>query len=169
MSQYDIYIIYHRSDIEITRRCVQILKAQGYSCFVDFDSLMNSSFEEQVFEAINGSKCILLIYGKNTESSQYVRREVEFAMEHGIHIIPMLLSDIDSDSWYFGKLAAPICGPIEVREKLLIRHIKAIVGDPNNRNKSSVSYCPCPSIPRDSCPTKTSNNHRWIFLSSYLC
>lgn len=166
MSRYDIYIIYHRADIETARKCVQLLKAQGYSCFVDFDSLQNDSFEEQVFEAINGSKCILLIYSKNTESSQYVRREVEFALEHGIQIIPMLLSGIDSASWYFGKLTAPIYGPIEVREKQLIQHVKAIVGDPSVSVASeSYDYCPCPS------PSKrTTNNRRFHYTSIiFLC
>lgn len=164
MSRYDIYIIYHRTDIETTRKCAQILRAQGYSCFVDFDSLMNNSFEEQVFEAINGSKCIILIYSKNTEFSQYVRREVEFAMEHGIQIIPLLLSDIDSDSWYFGKFTSPIHSPIEVLEKQLIQHVKAIVDAPDNGNESSASYSPCTAIPRDSYSTKTSNNYRWIIF-----
>ena len=171
MSRYDIYIIYHRADIETARKCVQLLKAQGYSCFVDFDSLQNDSFEEQVFEAINGSKCILLIYSKNTESSQYVRREVEFAMEHGIHIIPILLSDIESTSWYFGKLTAPIYDPIEALEKHLLKHAEAVVGSPNRVvSPKSHNYSAFPSIP----PKKSISNKRFhyaiiIFLCIVVC
>ena len=63
----DLYISYSRSDYDGARMIVDVLQKQGYSCFVDFNNLGSGTFDEQIFEAINSSKCFVLLYYQERE------------------------------------------------------------------------------------------------------
>ena len=72
--KYDLYISYSRADYDGARMIVDVLQKQGYSCFVDFDELDAGEIEKQLFDAINNSRCLLLVYSQHVESSQYILR-----------------------------------------------------------------------------------------------
>ena len=141
--KYDLYISYSRADYDGARMIVDVLQKQGYSCFVDFDELDAGEIEKQLFDAINNSRCLLLVYSQHVESSQYIRREVEFALENGIKILPILLSEFKEVSWYKERFAnvncIRICDgvlPSEVIEQLL-HCVKSILGESEQRESSS--------------------------------
>ena len=158
--KYDLYISYSRADYNGARMIVDVLQKQGYSCFVDFAKLGSGTFDEQIFGAINSSKCFVLLYSPQVESSQFIRREVEFALENGIKIFPILLSEFAEVSWYKDRLATITC--IKCREgvfssetsKHLLHRIKSLIGESEKRMFS-------PAYPTDSmpnCSPSSSNN-----------
>lgn len=133
--KYDIYISYSKANYEIGHNIVDKLQNQGYSCFDIFNDLKDGKFEEKTFEAINSSKCFLLLYSQQVETSQFIRREVEFALENGIEILPILLSEFKEVSWYKDRFTTTnsirICDGLlssEVIEQLL-QSVSRILGE----------------------------------------
>lgn len=143
INKYNIYISYSRADYETARKIVGILQRQGYSCFVDFQSIGTSTFDEQIYDAINNSNCFLLLYSQQVESSQFVRREVEFALQNGIKFLPILLTNVEKISWYKNKFANVNCirfddGVLssEANEKL-VQSVRSILGEPKIMKQAS--------------------------------
>lgn len=143
-SKYDIYISYCHADYESARMLVDFLQEQGYSCFVvEFNNIYSGTFDEQIFEAITSSKYFLLLYSQHVESSQYIRREVEFAHENGINILPVLLTEFEEVSWYKEILAK--INPFEFYDRelssekgvQLINWIINLIGEPEKRRQPS--------------------------------
>lgn len=136
--KYDLYISYSRADYDGARMIVDVLQKQGYSCFVDFDELDAGEIEKQLFEAINNSRCLLLVYSQHVESSQFIRREVEFAIENGTKVLPILLSEFKEVSWYKERFSTINCiklcnvEPSETRKQLLY-DVSRIIGESEKR------------------------------------
>lgn len=157
--KYDLYISYSRADYDGARMIVDVLQKQGYSCFVDFDELDAGEIEKQLFDAINNSRCLLLVYSQHVESSQYIRREVEFALENGIKILPILLSDFEEVSWYRDKFANVNCiklcyvEPSETRKQLLYGVSRIIGESAKRKHYSEDDYESMPN-----CAPSSSNN-----------
>lgn len=155
----DIYISYSQADYETARKIVGVIQRQGYPCFVDYLNLDSGKFDEQIFEAINSSKCFLLLYSQHVESSQFIRREVESALENGIKILPILLSEFEVVSWYKDRFSQinyiRICDGVlslEVIEQLL-HGVNCILGE--SEKKSSIGFS-SESMPN--CAPSSSNN-----------
>lgn len=157
--KYDLYISYSRADYDGARMIVDVLQKQGYSCFVDFDELDAGEIEKQLFDAINNSRCLLLVYSQHVESSQYIRREVEFALESGIKILPILLSEFKEVSWYKERFAAINCiklcyvEPSETRKQLLYGVSRIIGESAKRKHYSEDDYESMPN-----CAPSSSNN-----------
>lgn len=157
--KYDIYISYSRADYDAARMIVDVLQKQGYSCFVDFAKLGSGTFDEQIFDAINNSGCLLLVYTQHVESSQFIRREVEFAIENGIKILPILLSEFKEVSWYKERFAAINCiklcnvEPSETRKQLLYGVSRIIGESAKRKHYSEDDYESMPN-----CAPSSSNN-----------
>lgn len=156
----DLYISYSRSDYDGARMIVDVLQKQGYSCFVDFNNLGSGTFDEQIFEAINSSKCFVLLYSHYVESSQFIRREVEFALENGIKILPILLSEFKEVSWYKDRFETTNCirlcdeNPLSEANKQLLQGVNRIIGESEKRKHySEDDYESMPN-----CAPSSSNN-----------
>lgn len=183
-NKYDIYISYSRADYETARKIVDVLQKQGYSCFVDFNNLVSGIFDEQIFDAINNSRCLLLVYSQHVESSQFIRREVEFALENNIQILPILLSEFKEVSWYKERFSTINCiklcnvEPSETRKQLLY-DVSRIIGESEKRNHyseddyESMPNC-APSSSKntedvDYCPNHASNRKVYSKRSKRGC
>lgn len=154
-NKYDLYISYSRANHDTARTIADLLQRQGYSCFVDFNSLDSGTFEEQIFVAINSSSCFVLLYSQHVDSSQFIRREVEFALENDIKIIPILLSEFKDVSWYKDRFATINCIRLcdgglssEASDKLL-QNIRTILGESEiekhftaSSSESMLNYAP---------------------------
>lgn len=158
--KYDLYISYSRSDYDGARMIVDVLQKQGYSCFFDFNNLGSGTFDEQIFEAINSSKCFVLLYSHYVESSQFIRREVEFALENGIKILPILLSEFKEVSWYKDRFETTNCirlcdkNPLSEANKQLLQGVNRIIGESEKRK----NYSGEESVSMPNCAPLSSNN-----------
>lgn len=135
MEKYHVYIRYSIVDNEIVQAIVHFLQEQGLTLFVDYDNSSTGILQDRIYNAINNSMCILLIYSKSIESSQFTRREIEFAIENGVKVIPVFLSDIDEVSWYNSILSDKkliLSGDLEFTQefkKKLLSIIAETIGD----------------------------------------
>lgn len=101
MKKYDIFISYRRSSFEVANMIALKLMMQGYSVFIDVESLHGGRFNDQLYNAIDRCKDFLLILQPNTldkcyDEDDWVRQEVCRAISSKKNIVPIMLNDF---SW----------------------------------------------------------------------
>lgn len=100
---YDIFISYRRDGgKELARPLKSELELRGYRVFLDFDELKDGIFDRRIMEAIDAAPIFIVILSPHAldrcvDADDWVRREIEYALEHGRHFIP-----IDPDRSFTG-------------------------------------------------------------------
>ena len=93
--KYDVFISYRRkSCVDDARLLQQALKSRGYNVFFDYDSLRDGKFDTKIFEAIDEAPIFILMLAEGSldncvNKEDWVRKEIEYALEHGRKIIPV--------------------------------------------------------------------------------
>ena len=100
-----LFISFNRQDREkVFKIKKQIESAFGEKCWMDLEDIERGDFAQQTLHAIEQSYFILFFYSKNSEDSQWQRRELEYAIQNNKTIIPLLIDIIPNDSWYYHHL-----------------------------------------------------------------
>ena len=104
---YDIFISYRRKDAADYARQIQLkLENYGYTVFLDHDELKDGRFDQRIIDAIKGSKVFIalltpLYMSRCADIEDWVRKEIECAVENNLHIVPINIdrqfSDFPSD------------------------------------------------------------------------
>ena len=99
--KYDIFISYRREGgMETADAIYQRLQNAGYSVFLDLEQLKSGKFNEQLLSVIDGCTDFIVVLPPNaldrcSDEEDWVRREVEYAIEKGKNIIPVMLRGFD--------------------------------------------------------------------------
>lgn len=102
--KFDVFISYRRAGgANFARMMQQSLKARGYDVFLDFDSLRDGKFDENIYAAIDNCKVFILILTKDTldrcvDENDWVRTEIMRALEKSLPIVPVAPDD-SAVSW----------------------------------------------------------------------
>ena len=97
--RFDVFISYRReTGADDARLLQQALKARGYNVFFDFDSLRDGKFDQKIFDAIDEAPVFILMLTKGvldkcTNENDWVRQEIERAIEKRRVIVPVQPSD----------------------------------------------------------------------------
>ena len=92
---YDIFISYRRDGgKELARPLKSELERRGYRVFLDFDELKDGIFDRRIMEAIDSSPIFMVVLSPHSldrcaNAGDWVRREIEYALEHDRHFIPV--------------------------------------------------------------------------------
>ena len=92
---YDIFISYRRNGGEHTAKIIKdTLTEQGYSVFFDVESLRSGNFNTKLYSVIDECRDFIVILSPDalercSDPSDWVRREVEYAIEKGKNVIPI--------------------------------------------------------------------------------
>lgn len=92
---YDIFISYRRDGgKELARPLKSELERRGYRVFLDFDELKDGVFDRRIMEAIDSSPIFMVVLSPHAldrcvNDDDWVRREIEYAMKHDRHIVPV--------------------------------------------------------------------------------
>ncbi len=92
---YDIFISYRREDGKEFARQIQLkLENYGYKVFLDLEELKDGKFDQRIIDAICGSKVFVALLTPRYMSrcgnvEDWVRKEIECAVEHNLHIVPI--------------------------------------------------------------------------------
>ena len=116
-----LFISFNRHDREkVFKIKKQIESALGEKCWIDLEDIERGDFAQQILHAediergdfaqqilhaIEESYIILFFYSKNSENSQWQRRELDYAIQNNKTIIPLLIDNIPNDSWYYYHLS----------------------------------------------------------------
>ena len=94
MANYDIFISYSRQDKETVDMICKRLDNNNISYFRDiFDITISSTFTEALADAILSCKLVLFIASKHSFASSYTSKEVTFAYQNHIAIMPLLVDN----------------------------------------------------------------------------
>ncbi len=96
---YDVFISYRREGgLDFARSIAYYLRIEGFQCFFDQRELKTGQFNQQIYEAIDNSKYFLSVLTKGalercSNPDDWVRKEIEHAIEKGIQIVPVAVRD----------------------------------------------------------------------------
>lgn len=87
---YDVFIAYSRRDSGLVDRLKNAIELKGFSVFVDrVDVRGGQAFPEMVAAAIKESRVVIALLTENGIASDWVEREVHFAVESHKPLIPV--------------------------------------------------------------------------------
>ena len=93
-TKYDIFISYSRQDKGTVDMICNHLDANNISYFRDiFDISISSTFTQTLADAILSCRLVLFIASKNSFASNYTSKEVTFAYQNHIAIMPLLIDN----------------------------------------------------------------------------
>lgn len=91
---YDIFLSYSSKDLERVRPLFDALTAQGWVVFWDHISIRaGSNWRTKIDKSINASRCVIVIWSKNSIKSEYVIEEAEIAIKRKI-LVPISLDNV---------------------------------------------------------------------------
>lgn len=95
-----IFLSYRRTSIYTARAVFQALKAEGFDVFLDYHSIDNGAFERIILAQVRVRAHFLLILTPSTlerctDPDDWVRREIEAAMDAKRNIVPLMFDDFD--------------------------------------------------------------------------
>lgn len=92
--KYDIFISYSRLDISLAKKIQQALQCYGFKCFRDTSDIHASQdWIDIITERIMDCKLFLLLGSSNAYRSKWTKREISFADNHNIQIVPYLIDN----------------------------------------------------------------------------
>lgn len=95
MKKYDFFISHSTTDANEANKLVEKLESKGFKCFIaprNIDS--GSFFAEEIIDAIDNSKLIILLYSEHSKRSNYVFNEITAATSRNKKIIQVRLENI---------------------------------------------------------------------------
>ena len=93
---HEVYICYARKDIAVAHLVVNQLEKKGIHCWVDYKDIKPSTdWLSEIYEAVESSKVVVIIFSENVNNSGTVAREVELAVTNGLDIIPFRVEEIN--------------------------------------------------------------------------
>lgn len=108
MKKYDVFISYSSKDLSIANQIYQYLTQKGLSCWISFrDVNQGEIWAESITDGISNSKIFLLILTSNSNKSNQVFREIEFADKRSIPLYCLKTANLeikDSINYFFSSI-----------------------------------------------------------------
>lgn len=130
---HDVFISYSKRDRKIAETVCALLEQQGIRCWIDYRDIPGGvSWPAQIVDAIEGAKVLVMIFSSESNASDQVFREVTNALESGITVIPVRISEVEPSKQLRFYLKGihwmdAITEPIEGHIKTLASRIKGLV------------------------------------------
>ena len=126
--KYDIFISYSRKDFDEVNAFVEMLKQRipTLDIWFDMDGIESGDeFRDKIISAIKRSKYVLFALSKNSDQSEWTRKELGFAKGKGIKIVPVLLrgAHLQEMDWFLFEFSGVDCIDI-VDQKQIDKLIK---------------------------------------------
>ena len=120
----EIFISYSRKDKEYVEQIVaEIEQTAGVKCWIDLEGIDSAEqFENVIVDAISQSKVVLFMMSENSMKSKFVKKEISFAHNKGIRLVPVVIDNAEWTDWFvyqFGDLNCIHYAEPDQREILL--------------------------------------------------
>ncbi len=99
----DIFLSYNRKDIELMQRLYNDLQAEGFTVWIDEAKLEpgTPSWQRAIEQAINESRCMIVIMSPDAKQSKWVEIEATIAEDSGHRIFPVLARGDENNAALF--------------------------------------------------------------------
>jgi TPR repeat protein len=91
----DIFISYAREDRDKAKALAQLLQQQGWSVWWDRNIPPGRSFDQVIEEALGAAKCVVVLWSKNSASSDWVKGEAAEALQRKI-LVPARIESVNA-------------------------------------------------------------------------
>jgi hypothetical protein len=133
----DIFISYAREDRDKAKALAKLFQQQGWSVWWDRNIPPGRSFDEVIEEALGAAKCVVVLWSKNSASSDWVKGEAAEALQRKILVpvridsanVPLefrRLQTVDLSNWKGGGGHPELGGLLEA----VAAHTKGVVRRP---------------------------------------
>jgi hypothetical protein len=94
-SQKDFFISYSTQDSDISHKICRMIEDSGIKCWIaPRDVRPGKEYDLEILDGINKSNSVVVIISKNSNKSQYVKRELERAVAYNKPIYPIRIEKI---------------------------------------------------------------------------
>src|SRR5689334_16404102 len=112
-----VFISYRRTNAMTARAVYQHLKAQGFDCFLDSESIDSGSFERIILNQIAARAHFVVILTPSAlercaEPGDWLRREIEYALDNERNIVPLMF-----DGFRYSDVRKYLTGKLDVLPK----------------------------------------------------
>lgn len=122
----EIFLAYPRNDRNTAIKVSSVLEKNGFSVWQDLDGINTcDEFAHVIMQAIDEAKVFLLIESKWSRNSEWVKREVEYAVSKKKHIVKILTDNPEGLSGVRRMSFSP--NLLEVGTKLFEEKLLAVV------------------------------------------
>ena len=137
MANQDIFISYSRQDIEVVDKICKHLEANGITYFRDiFDIAISNIFPQTLADGILSSKLVLFIASQHSFASNYTSKEVTFAYQNHITILPLAVDDTPMPTRYSFMFSDVQCLSLtNTPIQRLMEDIKKVLSEHNDTNQ----------------------------------
>ena len=91
----DLFLSHSSADVALARELRSRLEASGYSCFTAPDDVTGRrSWTEQIVEAIDGCRLLMVLISGESIRSPHVSKEVGLAIDRGKPVMPVRIEDV---------------------------------------------------------------------------
>ena len=100
--KYNIFVSYSRADIDIVRKLVDDIHTKSNArCWVDWNGIESGDqFVDVIINAIDKVDTVLFILSDNSMSSEFARREIDYARNTGKKIVPVVVDGGKLRGWF---------------------------------------------------------------------
>lgn len=139
MANQDIFISYSRQDIEVVDKICKHLEANGITYFRDiFDIAISNIFPQTLADGILSSKLVLFIASQHSFASNYTSKEVTFAYQNHITILPLAVDDTPMPTRYSFMFSDVQCLSLtNTPIQRLMEDIKKVLSEHNDTNQQA--------------------------------
>jgi hypothetical protein len=134
-----IFLSYASSDREVARKLAATLEQQGWSVWWDRTILPGKSFDEVIEAALNGTRCVIVLWSATSVSSDWVKNEAREGLRRRI-LIPALLDGTTIPFEFRHIQAADLTGwpsSNHVGFQTLVASLSAMLGVPKSATGAS--------------------------------
>lgn len=137
MANQDIFISFSRQDIEVVDKICKHLEANGITYFRDiFDIAISNIFPQTLADGILSSKLVLFIASQHSFASNYTSKEVTFAYQNHITILPLAVDDTPMPTRYSFMFSDVQCLSLtNTPIQRLMEDIKKVLSEHNDTNQ----------------------------------
>lgn len=126
----DIFISYSQLDKIRIKPIIRTLENQGWSLWWDQKINPGHMFDDVIAKELKTAKCVVVIWSKNSVSSEWVRAEAHAGAQRGV-LVPVLIDDIEPPIRFNLIQSARLCNlhdPSSILElEKLVESIKTLV------------------------------------------
>jgi hypothetical protein len=130
---HDVFISYSTKDKSTADAVCHYLEDQGVRCWIaPRDIPYGSDWSEQIIRALDESRALVLVFSSSTNESKQVMRELSYAADRGIPILPLRIEDILPSKgfrYYLGVVhwLDALSPPLEMHLERLANRVSALL------------------------------------------
>jgi hypothetical protein len=130
----DIFISYNNQDRHRAQLFAHALEQRGWSIFWDPDIRAGKRWLDSISRELSEARCVIVLWSKNSVSSQWVRDEAEDAKQRDI-LVPVRIDNVEPPLGFRGIQTANLTNWNAAQPTLafdrLIADITALIGSPS--------------------------------------